>query len=118
MQRTMVLVQIAEECAHDITVLLAPLQSEDELFMSQNTLEAIMARLRMLSFTLGQLGRPWTDVVREIDWAAWQQLHVALSSSSEPDHDMLWFAVSSLVPATTTLLRRGRHRHPGLFMLS
>mgnify|MGYP003705421335 CR=1 FL=1 len=118
MPRTMVLVQIAEECAHEVLVLLRPLESENELFCSVNTLNAIVERVRMLASTLGQMGRPWTSVVPELDWPAWQRVHDGLGRSGPPDRDMLWFVVSSLVPATAMLLRQARHRHPGLFMLT
>jgi len=118
MPRTMVLVQIAEECAHEVSALLRPMESEDELFRSANTLNAIVERVRVLASALGQMDQPWTCTIPALDWPAWQRVHEGLGRAGPPDRDMLWFVISSLVPATVVLLREARHQHPGLFMLT
>ncbi|MBV5286544.1 MAG: hypothetical protein JZU45_10730 [Methyloversatilis discipulorum] len=51
----------------------------------------------------------------EIDWAGWSLLARTLPDQGPASDDTLWFALTSLVPATLMWLRLYRQREPELF---
>ena len=55
----------------------------------------------------------------ELDWDGWRSVaHRLQSDSREEVDEALWFAISSLVPATLLWLRVYRQSQPRLFVMA
>ena len=98
-----------------IAMLLQPMQGEQELFDSPNTLNQIEQLLMVMAQTLEHFPMAVIAQLPEIDWAGWQALHLKLQRGERPRREEVWYAVSSLVPNAVALLAQLRRRQPGWF---
>lgn len=98
-----------------IAQLVAPMQSEQELFASPATLQAVEAHLRLIATTLAHLPEPLQMRLTELDWHGWSRLHHALDQPHSPRREAVWYGIQALVPATLEMLARVRKRYPVWF---
>jgi len=108
------IVQLAGE---KIRLLLAEMQTEDELFESSATLHAVEAQLLLMSQTLAHLAPELHARLHRIDWQGWGHLHHLLQTDGQPRREAVWYGVRSLVPATLELIADLRKREPLWFEL-
>ena len=106
---------IVRDNGRAIHVLLQPMQSEQELFDSQNTLRQVELILMMMAQTLAHFPSPIQTQLPEIEWSGWQALYLTLLRDQQPRREQIWYAVRSLVPHTLMLLEQLRRRHPEWF---
>ena len=94
---------------------LADLQDEEELFASANTLAAVEACLRVMARSLADLPPFAQAALAALDWQGWQGVQTALLQPQAPRREAVWYAVTTLVPATLALLEQLRRQRPTLF---
>jgi hypothetical protein len=87
----------------------------DELFASTNTLAVVEEHLLNVAQTLAHLPPVVMLRLSQADWNGWAALHSALRHQIEPRRDIVWYAVSSLLPATLVLLDKLRAQEPEWF---
>lgn len=112
------LIEIVGRCGHAVLDCVAEMQDEAELFASRNTLEAIEANLRTMAQTLGNLPPELSLRLTELDWDGWRGVYEALVEDGPGRRELVWYAVSALVPATLVLAERLRRQQPQLFELT
>jgi len=95
-----------------IGLLLQEMQSEQELFASPATLQAVEDHLRLMATTLAHLPEPLQLRLAELDWHSWSRLQQALQDNRTPRREAVWYGIRSLVPATLEMLARMQKRHP------
>lgn len=105
------LIQTAGEAVLTLTETL----EEAEFRHSRLTRPEVRRQLCTLADTLAALGEPAQGRMPEIDWAGWRAARQGFDASGAAQHDALWFAVRSLVPATLSWFRVYRQSHPQLF---
>ena len=98
-----------------IALLVAPMQSEQELFASPATLQAVEEHLSLMAATLAHLPEPLQLRLTELDWHGWSHLQHALHNHHTPRHEEVWYGIQALVPATLEMLARMRKRNPVWF---
>lgn len=98
-----------------VGVLLAEMQSEQELFASANTLQRVEAHLLVIAQTLAHLPEPLHQRLVQIDWHGWQCLQQLLEQDARPRREEVWYGVRALVPATLELIAKLRRQEPVWF---
>lgn len=92
--------------------------SPEEFFTSQLTRAETLRYLRIITENVERLPMACKVTMSEIDWAGWNVLLTQLRSSGGFEHDAVWFAVRSMVPATLIWLRVFRQQQPELFSMT
>lgn len=87
----------------------------DEFLSSRLTRAEVCRLLQVIARLMAGLPAESCKRLPEIDWAGWMVLARALPDRGPDSDDTLWFAVTSLVPATLMWLRLYRQREPELF---
>ena len=100
-----------------IARLLNEMQSEQELFDSPATLEAVEEHLRLMATTLAHLPEPLQMRLAQMDWHGWDRLHRVLHEGRSPRREEVWYGIHALVPATLGMLALMKQRHPVWFEL-
>jgi len=103
-----------DEACSGVLILGEGLERDE--FLSSRLTRAEVGRLLLIIARLMD-GLP-VDASRrlpEIDWAGWSLLTRTLPDRGPASDDTLWFALTSLVPATLMWLRLYRQREPELF---
>ena len=100
---------------HAISLLLAEMQDEDELFASPNTRAHVEAELLAAARTLAHLAPALRRRLVQVDWSGWQSLREALERGHRPRREAVWYGVRALMPATVHLLAEVRRRDPAGF---
>ncbi len=98
-----------------VQTLLAPMQSEDELFASANTLALVEAHLLVIAQTLAHLAPALHERLTRVEWNGWQALQGLLEQDVQPRREAVWYGISALLPATLQLIDELRRREPGWF---
>ncbi|WP_018412897.1 ribonuclease HepT family protein [Methyloversatilis thermotolerans] len=96
-------------------LILAEGLERDEFLGSRLTRSEVCRLLQIIARLMQGMPPEACQRLPEIDWAGWSLLSRALPDGGPPADDTIWFAVTSLVPATLMWLRLYREREPGLF---
>ncbi|HEY0201411.1 MAG TPA: hypothetical protein VGC24_06940 [Burkholderiaceae bacterium] len=98
-----------------IPVLLAEMQSENELFDSPNTLRNVEAHLLTMAQTLAHFSS-WLQMrLVRIDWHGWQQLRHLIEQDIHPRREEVWYGIQALAPATLDFIAQLRRQEPTWF---
>lgn len=115
---TSALLGIIEQAALAVVILTENL-SEDELLRSRLTRAEVQRQLTTVANSLVQLAPAQQTALPDLDWAGWHNLHGVLHGPpGRALDDGLWFASSSLVPATVLWIRVYRKEKPELFRMT
>ncbi len=98
--------------SRDLTLLLAEMQGEEELFASPNTLAHVEARLLTFAQTLVHLPEALRQRLLQVDWHGWNCLLRLLETDLQPRRAEVWYGTQALVPATLQLIAALRTREP------
>ncbi|CAN5206092.1 hypothetical protein BH10PSE16_BH10PSE16_22050 [soil metagenome] len=98
-----------------VTLLLAEMQSERELFASANTLQRVEAHLLVMAQTLAHLPHTLHRRLIQVDWHGWQRLQQLLEYDVYPRSEEVWYGIHALVPATLEMTARLRRQEPVWF---
>ena len=99
----------------DMATLMAPMQSEEELFASPNTLQCVEGCLLVFAQTLAHLPEPLRQRLVQVDWHGWDCLQQLLELNVQPRRAEVWYGTQSLVPATLQLIAKLRKQEPVWF---
>lgn len=113
------LLGIVEQAGLGVVTLIENLE-RDELLRSRLTRYEVQRQLKTLADSLGQIIPPDRQLMPELDWDGWQSLRTPLSTlTPSPELDeAVWFACTSLVPATLLWLRVYQQSQPELFRMA
>jgi uncharacterized protein with HEPN domain len=106
---------ILQVCGKNITVLLAEMQGENELFASANTLLQVEANLLAIAQTLAHLPDTLRLRLLQIDWHGWACLQSLLEQDAQPRRAEVWYGTQALAPATLELISVLRRQEPSWF---
>lgn len=99
-------------------VTLAEGLDEADLRRSRLTRAELLRHLRVLARGAVSVLPSAREDMPELDWDGWRSMSLRLQADHGEDVDeALWFAVSSLVPATLLWLRVYRQSQPALFVM-
>lgn len=112
------LLGLIEQAGRDVATLAEGLDEAD-LRRSRLTRAELLRQLRLMAHSVEALPPSARAHMPEIDWEGWCLMGLRL----RPDHgedldEALWFAASSLVPATLLWLRVYRQSQPQLFVMA
>lgn len=100
-------------------VTLAEGLDEADLRRSRLTRAELLRHLRVLARSAVSVPPSAREDMPELDWDGWRTMVVRLQADhGEEVDEALWFAVSSLVPASLLWLRVYRQSQPRLFEMS
>lgn len=108
------LLTTTEDAATAVLTLCEGIEARD-LLASRLTRREVTRYIAVAADALCGLGPDARATLAEIDWDAWQLTLDRLAECGPEADDSLWFAVSSLVPATMLWLRLYRQERPELF---
>lgn len=113
------LLGIVEQAGLGVVTLIENLE-RDELLRSRLTRYEVQRQLKTLADSLAQITPPDRQFMPELDWDSWQSLRAPLSTlTPSPELDeAVWFACTSLVPATLLWLRVYQQSQPELFRMA
>jgi uncharacterized protein with HEPN domain len=107
------LLGLMEKIALDIMILTDEI-NEEEFFASRITRVQTLQLLGSLVKTAASLPAETRERMRQIDWAAWAALKVALAKPSQ--HPLqIWVAIRELTPLTVQQLKGYKKMQPQLF---
>lgn len=107
--------EILQSRGQALRALLAPMESEQELFASANTLARVEAHLLEMAQTLAHLPEPLRLRLTKLDWHGWARLQQLLEQNAQPRHEEVWYGLRALVPATLELMAQLRRQEPVWF---
>ena len=90
----------------------------EEFFASRLTQQEVLNQLRVMTETAANVSSELKMQMAEIDWAGWSVLNMQLTLAGGFEHDALWFAIRSMIPATLMWLRVYRKNSPAFFSLA
>lgn len=112
------LLGLIEQAGTAIATLVEGL-AQDELLRSRFTRAEVLRQLKTLADSVGQLEPATRDEMPELDWTGWDALRPRFSGPAGQSLDeALWFACTSLVPATLLWLRVYQQSQPALFRMA
>ncbi|MGM9428867.1 hypothetical protein [Hydrogenophaga sp. MI9] len=115
---TSALLALIEQSGLSVATLAEGLDEAD-LRRSRLTRAEVLRHVRLLARSAISVTPSAREEMPEIDWDGWRSLALHLQADTGEDvEDALWFAVSSLVPATLLWLRVYRQGQPQLFVMS
>lgn len=115
---TSALLALIEQSGMAVATLAEGLE-EAELRRSRLTRAELLRQLRVLAASAMAVPAAARADMPELDWDGWRSLALRLQADHGEDVDeALWFAVSSLVPATLLWLRVYRQSQPRLFVMT
>ena len=108
------LLAIIEEAGLAVLTLTEHLE-RDEFMRSRLTRTEVARQLRSLAASASSLPSEARTQLPELDWSGWEATSRALDQTGAAQEDALWFAITSLVPATLMWLRVYRKNQPEIF---
>lgn len=115
---TSALLALIEQSGLAVATLAEGLDEAD-LRRSRLTRAEVLRHLRVLARSAISVTPSAREDMPELDWDGWRRLSLQLQADTGDDvEEALWFAVSSLVPATLLWLRVYRQGQPKLFVMS
>ncbi len=109
---------LIEQAGTAVAILVEGLE-QTELLRSRLTRSEVLRQLHLLAASAAEVEPPMRARMPELDWSVWDSMRSRLATSSRAVQDeTLWFATSSLVPATLLWLRVYQQSQPELFRLA
>ncbi len=108
------LLAIVEEAGLAVLTLTEHLE-RGEFMRSRLTRSEVARQLRDLAAAASGMPPEARTLLPELDWSGWETVGRALEQTGEMQEDALWFAITSLVPATLMWLRVYRKNQPEMF---
>jgi hypothetical protein len=111
------LLGLIEQAGTAVATLTEGLE-RDELLRSRLTRAEVLRQLKTLADSVGQLEPSTRDEMPELDWTGWDAMRPRFGGPvGESLDEALWFASTSLVPATLLWLRVYQQSQPALFRM-
>ncbi|MCB2016826.1 MAG: hypothetical protein KDF54_04855 [Hydrogenophaga sp.] len=115
---TSALLALIEQSGTSVATLAEGLDEAD-LRRSRLTRAELLRLLRVLAASASVVPPSVRDDMPELDWGGWRAVSLRLKADhGEEVDESLWFAVSSLVPATLLWLRVYRQNLPEHFSMT
>jgi uncharacterized protein with HEPN domain len=110
--------QLIEQAGTSVAILIEDLE-RSELMHSRLTRSEVLRQLRVLAASSATVTPAMRARMPELDWSGWDSIERRLASTArEAQDEALWFAASSLVPATLLWLRVYQQSQPELFRMA
>jgi uncharacterized protein with HEPN domain len=109
---------LMEQAGISVATLIEGLERA-ELLRSRLTRAEVLRHLKILADSAAQVEPVMREAMPELDWSGWTSMgaHFAAPAGAARD-DAIWFACTSLTPATLLWLRVYRQSQPALFRLA
>lgn len=115
---TSALLNLMEESGTGVVTLAEGLDEAD-LRRSRLTRAELLRQVRVVANSASAIPPSVREEMPELDWDAWRTLSQRLKADvGEVVEESLWFAVSSLVPATLLWFRVYRQSQPEMFVMA
>lgn len=115
---TSALLGLIEESGLGVVTLAEGLDEAD-LRRSRLTRAELLRQVRVMAHSVVAVPPSAREAMPELDWEGWRTLATRLQADTgETVEESLWFAVSSLVPATLLWLRVYRQSQPQMFVMT
>jgi uncharacterized protein with HEPN domain len=109
---------LIEQAGTAVAILVEGLE-RSELLRSRLTRSEVLRQLQLLAASAVEVEVAMRERMPELDWSLWDSMGARLASPAADTRDeTLWFAVSSLVPATLLWLRVYQQSEPELFRMA
>ena len=108
------LLSIIEQAGVAVLTLTEGLEKE-EFLASRLTRAETRRQVKIISECAASLPPQMQTMLAEVDWAGWHIVARQLGADKGAEQEALWFAVSSLVPATLMWLQVYRKEQPEIF---
>ena len=108
------LLSIIEQAGVAVLTLTEGLEKE-EFLASRLTRAETQRQVKTLSESIANFAPQMQTLLAEVDWAGWHIVARQLGADKGAEQEALWFAVSSLVPATLMWLQVYRKEQPEIF---
>lgn len=108
------LLSIIEEAGVAVLILTEGLE-KDEFLASRLTRAETQRQVKIMSESAASLPPQMQTMLAEVDWAGWRIVARQLGADKDAEQEALWFAVSSLVPATLMWLQVYRKEQSEIF---
>ena len=108
------LLSIIEQAGVAVLTLTEGLE-KDEFLASRLTRAETQRQVKTLSESIANFAPQMQTLLAEVDWAGWHIVARQLGADKGAEQEALWFAVSSLVPATLMWLQVYRKEQPEIF---
>jgi uncharacterized protein with HEPN domain len=101
-----------------VATLIEGLEQE-ELLRSRLTRAEVLHQLKLLAESAAQVEPAMREAMPELDWSGWDAMRVRFAApAGEALNETLWFACTSLMPATLLWLRVYQQSQPELFRMA
>jgi uncharacterized protein with HEPN domain len=112
------LLGLMEQAGIGVATLIEGLERE-ELLSSRLTRAEVLRQLRMLADSAAQVESAMRESMPEVDWSGWCAMRSRLEApAGQALDDTLWFACTSVMPATLLWLRVYQQNQPELFRMA
>jgi uncharacterized protein with HEPN domain len=109
---------LIEQAATSVAILVEGLE-RSELQRSRHTRSEVLRQLKILADSSASVQPAMRGHLPELDWSGWDSMRSRFASSArEAVDEALWFAATSLVPATLLWLRVYQQSQPELFRMA
>jgi uncharacterized protein with HEPN domain len=112
------LLGLMEQSGFAVATLVEGLE-RDELLRSRLTRAEVLRQLKMLADSAAQVESTMREAMPELDWSGWDAMRSRFDApAGEALNETLWFACTSLMPATQLWLRVYQQSQPELFRMA
>ena len=112
------LLGMMEQAGIAVATLIEGLERE-ELLRSRLTRGEVLRQLKLLADSAAQVEPAMRASMPELDWSVWDSMRARFAApAGEALDETLWFACTSLMPATLLWLRVYQQSQPELFRLA
>jgi uncharacterized protein with HEPN domain len=112
------LLGLMEQAGTGVATLIEGLERE-EFLRSRLTRAEVLRQLKVLADSAAQVERAMREAMPELDWGGWDALRSRFDApAGEALDETLWFACTSLMPATLLWLRVYQQSQPELFRMA
>lgn len=108
------LLSLVEEAGTSVLTLAGSLDRKD-LLHSRLTRMEVSKQVLSMAENVGRLPPETRSLLAALDFEGWELASRLIRKAGPEGDDALWFAISSLVPATLLWLRRYRKSEPDIF---
>jgi uncharacterized protein with HEPN domain len=112
------LLGLMEQAGIAVATLIEGLERE-ELLRSRLTRAEVLRQLKLLTDSATRVEPAMREVMPELDWSGWDAMRTHFAApAGETLDEALWFACTSLMPASLLWLRVYQQSQPELFRLA
>lgn len=112
------LLGLMEQAGMDVATLIEGLDRA-ELLRSRLTRAEVLRQLKQMADSAAQVEPAMRAAMPELDWSGWDAMRSRFDApTGEALDETLWFACTSLMPATLLWLRVYQQSQPELFRLA